>query len=68
MFYFDFLSSDDSVWKILEKLNHNFNYTHTSLKKRLTGKRQNPENKWPQLLNVSTNRVEKGALLYYDKY
>ena len=32
MFYFDFLSKDDSVCKKLEKkLNHNFNYTHTSL-------------------------------------
>ena len=30
MFYFDFLSQDDSVCKKLEKLNHNFNYTHTS--------------------------------------
>ena len=31
MFYFDFLSWDDSVCKKLEKLNHNFNYPHTSL-------------------------------------
>ena len=28
MIYFDFLPKDDSVCKKLEKLNHNFNYTH----------------------------------------
>ena len=33
MFYFYFLAEDDLVWKKLEKLNHNFNYTHTSLSK-----------------------------------
>ena len=31
MFYFNLLSSHYSVCKKLEKLTHNFNYTHTSL-------------------------------------
>ena len=31
MLYFDFLSSDDSVCKKFEKLNHKLNYTHTTL-------------------------------------
>ena len=31
MFYFDFIPQDDSVCKKLEKYNHKFNYTHTSL-------------------------------------
>ena len=32
MFYFVFLSQDEYVCKKLEQLNHNFNYTHTSLR------------------------------------
>ena len=36
MCYFDFLSLDDSVCKKLEKINHKFNYTHTSLKYNVT--------------------------------
>ena len=31
MFYFDFLSKDDSLCKKLEKLNHKLNYTISSL-------------------------------------
>ena len=31
LFDFYFLALDDSVCKKLEKLNHNFNYTYTSL-------------------------------------
>ena len=31
MLYLYFLSQDDYVCKRLEKLNHNFNYTHTFL-------------------------------------
>ena len=34
IFYVYFLAEDDYICKIIEKLNHNFNYTHTSLIKK----------------------------------